>query len=243
MPVAKSYLNCKIISEPFTRTSGGKKFVNIEYGDGSRKTVRWYTDAEWIAMYPDMADLIKKGVNRRNILGFGEAGFITIYFGSTYENLEWFKSIPECRYNKIWGWYTVSEETVPEELPEGVETAKLLWEDVIDETGDVNEAVAKAAVEKIVYKPSTSQFVGTVGERDEYELTVKRAVGLTNRFGYTTMHIMEDEEGNIFVWTTAATALNEGTKYLVRGTVKDHSVYKGTNQTILTRCKVLKELE
>lgn len=44
-------------------------------------------------------------------------------------------------------------------------------------------------------------------------------------------------KGNVFVWTTS-TYLNTNKEYTVKGTVKEHAEFKGTKQTVLTRCRV-----
>ena len=43
-----------------------------------------------------------------------------------------------------------------------------------------------------------------------------------------------------FIWKSTSAFFNiaEGSKVRLRGTVKEHSDYKGTKQTILQRCKV-----
>ena len=46
-----------------------------------------------------------------------------------------------------------------------------------------------------------------------------------------------DEDKNVFVWTTASRTLQVGEQYTVKGTVKEHKMYKHTKQTILTRCR------
>ena len=59
-------------------------------------------------------------------------------------------------------------------------------------------------------------------------------------YGTTTMHIMHDDCGNEYVWTTGAKSLTVEEEYFMRATIKDHRVYKGINQTILTRCSIAK---
>jgi hypothetical protein len=78
-----------------------------------------------------------------------------------------------------------------------------------------------------------------VGERLELTLIVTRAIELETGYG-GTMHIMEDEEGNVFVWSTNARSWSEGSEHKIKGTVKDHSTYRNTRQTILTRCTEVK---
>lgn len=63
------------------------------------------------------------------------------------------------------------------------------------------------------------------------------------------LHKFKDEHGNIFTWKTSDPLgywdehgqwvhIDEGTQVTIKGTVKEHSEYKGIKQTVLTRCKV-----
>ena len=240
MPVAKSYLDSKILDGP-VYGRGGKQYVTIELGNGTVKTVRWYTNDEWKRMYPELASTVENNqVDYRKVFGFGDAGYITIYYGDTYNNLEWFKREPSCRYNKFFGWYTISTEQVPENIPDGIETAKLFWNDVNDGL-ELDKDRARQAVEALTVKPSNSQFVGEVGQRIETSLTVERKVEVVGMYGTSIMHIMHDNSGNVFIWTTASKELEAGVEYHMRGTVKDHRTYKGVQQTILTRCSIVKK--
>ena len=46
-------------------------------------------------------------------------------------------------------------------------------------------------------------------------------------------------QNNLLVWfTTKRLNITDGTKIKLRGTVKEHSMFNGTKQTVLTRCKV-----
>ena len=237
--VAKSYMRCDIMGEPFKQN--GRMYVTIETPTGAMKNVRWYTDAEWSRMYPN-EDISVAKANSRTILGFGEAGYITIYYGDTYKNLDWFKAEPECRYHKIWGWYTPSNEEASVVLPEGVETGILHWNDIVNEADDVDEVLALKAVNAIRYANEKSgQFVGEIGDRDTFVLTVTKVIPLEGYYGSSNMHIMKDDNDNTFVWTTAAKTLEVNSTYCLKGTIKDHKEYHGVNQTILTRCTLVKD--
>ena len=52
--------------------------------------------------------------------------------------------------------------------------------------------------------------------------------------------MFRDDAGNCFIWKSTSAFFNiaEGSQVRLRGTVKEHSDYKGTKQTILQRCKV-----
>lgn len=68
--------------------------------------------------------------------------------------------------------------------------------------------------------------------------------------GVRHIYTLRDENGNCFVWKTSNlielwnedaeeyTEAEVGSKVSMRATVKEHGEYKGTKQTVLTRCKI-----
>lgn len=102
-----------------------------------------------------------------------------------------------------------------------------------------------------------SKHIGEIGKRITAEVKLVGEYSYETTFGYypTTNYIytMQDAEGNILVWkTTAILAINtvradgetvdtdiirKGDTMTISGTVKEHSEYRGTAQTVLTRCK------
>ena len=236
MAVAPSFQKYPTFGEPYEKNK--RKYIVIVYPDGHHREVRWY-DTEPAAA-PSKASGLKKIRPTKDVLGFSK-GYITIFKGDTYPVLEWFQSVPECRYHNFWGWYIVSEDEVPAVIPAGIEPVKLKWEDValVDEDCLKSETLVRQAVDALIYEPSNSVWQGSIGERIDRLLTVKKAV--VNDDGYygpSTFYLMEDEEGNQYCWTTSAKHLEVGETYEVRGTVKAFSKYKGTEQTILTRCNI-----
>ena len=105
--------------------------------------------------------------------------------------------------------------------------------------------MAEKAVNALKYKnvESVSEYVGEIGDREIFELTIQKAIGLDGMYGHSTMHIMEDTVGNVFVWNTASKTLEVGKTYKMKGTVKDHREYRGVKQTVLTRCTLIKGKE
>lgn len=241
MAVAKSYQDLPICGEPYEKNK--RMYVVVECKNGHRKEVRWYTDAEYAKMYPQdgisASPLGKKIRPTKDVLGFSK-GYITIFKGDTYPVLEWFQSVPECRFHSWWGWYIVSEDKVPEIIPAGVTPVKLKWEDVaiVEEDCLKSETLVRKAVEALIYEPSPSEWQGEVGDRIDRTLTVKKVVPIEGYFGASNFYLFQDEDGNEYCWTTAAKVLELGKTYEVRGTIKELSVYKGKNQTILTRCNI-----
>lgn len=85
---------------------------------------------------------------------------------------------------------------------------------------------------------------GTVGERITTNATVTTVIELEGRtYGYHTQRRrlvkFHDLQGNVFVWfSSAADVPDQGDEVELTGTVKDHSIYGETAQTVLTRCRV-----
>jgi hypothetical protein len=241
MPVAKSYQELEIVGDVFV--SSGRQYVNVKLKSGKLKTVRWYSDAEYRKMYPEAVAVARStdpfSKSQKEVLGFAK-GYITIFKGDTYSEIDWFRA-SIARYTRWWGWYIVSTEEVPTDLPEGITPIQLPWELVGQEDGNLKpEHLVKEAVESIIYEESESEFQGAIGERLDLYLTVERTIELDGSYGRSTMHIMRDDCGNLFVWTTASKSWSAGTEHHIKGTVKDHRKYKNECQTVLTRCLEVK---
>ena len=159
--VAKSYENLEQVCEPYTMN--GKEYVKVRMKNGSIKQVRAYSEAEYRKYNPEVK-IIKPAKSRRDILGFGEKGFIWIFKGETYENLDWFHSSP-CRYARTWGWYLPSDIEMPSPLPTNVEPLKLEWDEVSFEDQLISEDQIKEVVDKMLYDAGTSRYIGKVGDR------------------------------------------------------------------------------
>ena len=151
---------------------------------------------------------------------------------------DWFKE-NGARYTKMWGWSFGDFAAMPSELPEGVESIQLSWEAIGNEDGSLKtDSEVQAAVEDLIYDESPSEFQGEIGDKIEVDLYVQKAMQFDGYFGTSTMHVMTDEDENIFIWSTSAKTLQETSWYRVKGTIKDHKTYRHVKQTVLTRCRV-----
>lgn len=90
-------------------------------------------------------------------------------------------------------------------------------------------------------KAAQSEFVGEIKKRYNLSLSVQKNITLPDYgYGPSTLLIMLDENGNCFTWKSSRLLdLKENEAVALKGTVKEHTVYNGINQTVLTRCKVL----
>ncbi len=105
------------------------------------------------------------------------------------------------------------------------------------------EKQAQAEHKQSQRERSTSVHVGSPKQRLELTLTV---MGITECEGYMggLAHFVrfEDQDGNQFTWfASRETDMEIGNTYNVKGTVKDHTEYKGVPQTRLTRVAVQEE--
>lgn len=235
--VAKSYENLPQITDVYT--VNGKQYVKVMMKSGVPKQVRAYTESEYRKYNPEVK-VIKPAKSRRDILGFGEKGYIWIFKGATpgatYESLDWFRASP-CRYTRVWGWYLPSDEAMPAPLPVNIEPIKLEWIDVSLNDQLISENEIKQVVDKLIYEPGTSKHIGNIGDRIDFDGTLSRAIINQNAFGISYYYIFEGDDGNTYTWNTSSRTLEEGQRYHVRGTLKEHTTYRAVAQNVLTRCK------
>lgn len=237
--VAKSYQKLKILSDQPYIKPNGKMYVKVLMKGGSEREVRWYKPDEYAKMYPGESVEPELFVNQKNILGFQE-GYITIFKGNQEEYEDWFnRSI--ARYCVHWGWYIVSTDMIPCDLPAGIEPVRLDWEKVGHKSGELKDkAEVEAVVNSLLYSVHPSTFQGSVGDRLELTLTIIKNVQQEKFFGSksskNTIHTFEDSCGNHYLWDTSAKNWAEGSVKKIRGTVKEHKIINNVQTTVLTRC-------
>lgn len=87
---------------------------------------------------------------------------------------------------------------------------------------------------------ASSEFIGTVGKREIFEVTVVGEHTFESNFQYGpqsfTLFRMQDVNGNVCIWKTGTGALEVGKTYKLKATVKEHAVWKEIKQTVLQRC-------
>lgn len=84
-------------------------------------------------------------------------------------------------------------------------------------------------------------YVGTVGKRETFAVVLDFVTGYETAYGYTTVLKFRTDEGATLVWKASNTGLargDVGKRYALKGTVKAHAEYKGTKQTMVSRCAV-----
>jgi hypothetical protein len=100
--------------------------------------------------------------------------------------------------------------------------------------GLVEAEVAKRAAN------ATSEFFGAVGEKITLTLKVERIVVLHSEFyGTNYITIARTPEGNVVTYKGLTDLGSVGETKTVKATVKDHTLYNNTRQTVIQRPKVL----
>lgn len=233
--VAKSYQKMTLVNEPYVKENGKSYQLVLNENTGKVKEVRWYSEDEYYKMYPEDRPEEKLFANQKKILGF-EEGYITIFKGDIEKYEYWFeKSI--ARYCVHWGWYIVSTDPIPFDLPVGIEPVRLDWDKVGHSTGELRDAKSiEAVVSSLLYSTHPSIFQGVVGDRLDLNITVIKSYQKENHFGKKAYHTFEDASGNHYLWETGAKFWAEGSVKRIKGSVKEHKVINNVQTTVLTRC-------
>ena len=94
------------------------------------------------------------------------------------------------------------------------------------------EAKVAGYAAKRVAEAAKSNWIGTVGERRMFVLSVRHVITMEGIYGTSYLHIMEDADGNVVIY--------KGTKRYdgiisIKATVKEHGEREGVKQTKIAR--------
>lgn len=152
-------------------------------------------------------------------------------------------------------WFSQISRWVFTEKPERWETVEVSFDELHcfnDVTGRVEyredgRATFESKLPKVEVKES--DYVGEVGKRLETKVTFKdlRYWDGQDPWGRPLtiwLYRFEDKDGNTIVWKTTGCGIDtrqypQGSELTIRGTVKEHSEYRETKQTVLQRVKVV----
>ena len=233
--VAKSYQKMVLVNEPYIKENGKSYQLVLNENTGKIKEVRWYDEEEYYKMYPEDRPEEKLFTNQKKILGFDE-GYITIFKGDI-EKYEWWFERSIARFHRVWGWYIVSTEMIPFDLPADIEPIQLFWDKVGQSTGELrDEETVAAVVNSMLHGIHPSTFQGNIGDRLDLNITVIKSRQIENHFGKKSEHTFEDANGNHYTWDTSAKFWAEGSVKHIRGSVKEHKIINNIQTTVLTRC-------
>ena len=222
-------------------------YIKLKNPKGTEKEVRAYTETEYRRLYketslakdaiPSVQIKAPTGPIVKNVLGFQE-GYIWIFKGDLERAEYWFEQTPECRYHVTFGWYVISTESIPFNIPSCIESVQLPWEKVGNTDGTLlPKGIIEAVLNEIRYGGHPSQFQGTIGDRLTLTLYLKQIETLPpTQYGSQTIYTFEDKDANIFVWKTGVSKdWSIGDEIHCKAGVKSHDTVRGIRQTALTR--------
>lgn len=243
--VAKSYQEWEKLTDAYE--SNGRMYIKLKNPKGAEKEVRAYTEAEYKRLYkeapcgldatPSVQIKTPTGPVVKDVLGFQE-GYIWIFKGDL-ENAEyWFEKTLECRFHVTFGWYIVSTDSIPFDIPSCIESVQLPWEKVGNTDGTLlPKGIIEAVLNEIRYGGHPSQFQGAVGNRLALTLYLKQIETLPpTQYGSQTIYTFEDASANVFTWKTGVNKdWSIGDEIHCKAGIKSHDTVRGVRQTALTR--------
>ena len=105
----------------------------------------------------------------------------------------------------------------------------------------LNKREAQAA-QRVVENAANagSEYVGEVGQRQNFEVHVERTFNFEGHYGTCYCYLLKDAAGNIIVnMGSCLEGVEKGQSLKIKGTVKKHEVRDGVKQTVVNRVKVL----
>lgn len=114
----------------------------------------------------------------------------------------------------------------------------------------------KIAEEKRAIENAKIEYYEAVGDKFELTLTFEKMFGFDTMYGYQYILLFRDEENHVFKWSSSRGTYQcwcktngrdgfleyeVGKKYTLKGTIKTHEEYRNVKQTVITRCKILKD--
>lgn len=94
---------------------------------------------------------------------------------------------------------------------------------------------AKAREEARQADADKSGWIGKVGERRDFSLTVRMVIEMEGQYGYSYLHVMHDEAGCVVIYKGTKQLGEKGDTVSVKATVKEHDVRDGVKQTKIAR--------
>ena len=170
---------------------------------------------------------------------FSKDGYTYIVTGDSYSIKDQLKE-NGFKYDLVLKWHRATAEGYEDQV------IKVSADDIIEfsawgkgyyKTG-AKETIENKLAETQLEDPSN--WVGEEGaifEAESVQLISKN--GFESYYGYSNIYTFRDENCNKLVWFTKTNIpFVEGDHLKIKGRIKSHEEYKGTKQTILTRCKV-----
>lgn len=248
MSVAPSFQNLEKIGSPFIEN--GREYIYVICKNGNKRKVRWYDEGkepkkkEIKVEEKNIENNDFESFNAHDAFFFGEQNIIQLYDGPEDIILKWREELPpfSVLQNAWFGFYSPSYSIITP--PAGVRACILHWEEIRRYDNENCMAMKDSDwvqhyVNEKLYGHSVSEYQGQKDEWLVCSVTIMKNIDTETHYGETHIHIMKDNVGNEYVWTTASKNLEVGKSYLLKMKVKEHKEYKGVKQTVVYYCKVI----
>jgi hypothetical protein len=207
-------------------------------------------------------EMLQKSEEFFEEFGFAPNGKVYIVLGNTYpikeelkakgaryhEFLGWHFSKPvegypllECNPQTVIGEYDNSKgEHIIATLLRVCCTGELCWQFHWELYGPWLKRIRYEYLHRDV---KDAGYVGIVGERRIFDVRVTKIINYESQYsdfgGMYQLIIFEDRAKHVFVWRTSTFPdIRVGDTVQLVGTIKEHSEYFRTKQTVLTRCRI-----
>lgn len=103
--------------------------------------------------------------------------------------------------------------------------------------GMIARAEARVAgfAAKRAAEAAASGWIGTVGERRDFTLTIRHIVEMSGQYGMSYLHILNDAQGNVVIYKGTKVLGDRGETLTVKATIKEHGERDGVKQTKIAR--------
>ena len=177
--------------------------------------------------------------------GFNSEGITYLFLGYTYEIKDQIKLLG-AKFDYLLGWHIDHEVEGYQFIT--VNVNDITFENMLNGYTLDPEKIQKLdlnSLKKSAYKAqnniNASEYIGNIKDKIELEVVFQFRASWDSEFGVMNLYSFTDLDGNMIVWKTGNYIELENNDHVtIKGTIKDHSEYKGEKQTVLTRCKIIK---
>lgn len=172
--------------------------------------------------------------------GFDSEGNTYIVYGNTYPIKDELKK-RGYKFSKELKWHGAAAVEIPEDcyVDQVNWTSIFEWNELTFEANFTEEGFN--FLEKLFASHSEGDFVGEVGERlRDINVVFKGSSSFEGYYGITNVYKFDYNGAQLTWFTQSDKDLQEGARYILTGTVKDHKVYGNIKTTYLSRC-IIKE--
>ena len=176
--------------------------------------------------------------------GFNENLTTFLYIGNTYPYKDQLKAAG-AKFDKILKWHSPTPINLGEKCP--LIPAEMNFHDVylfnpligtVEIKEHAEDTVSKIVIPNLPYKDS--EYYGEIGKRYTETLHLENRSCYTSFYGDKVAYTFT-LNGSVFMWFTDVWLSEDKENFRLAFTIKEHNLYRGCRQTIITRAREVKE--